>query len=727
MSMSVLPGTGKQDRVKLAIQSEPTLPPKQPLLLEVAQNLPLTSIIRDVCAQWNVDNPDRYSFKYAEVGPAAAGGNPKFGYITEENRGKLRNGDILRIALTPSIAAKETYNSLRCKNIEAKSRAIGDLYLASKDRTFAFEFFKLDGVMCLMETVETSQLVSDPDIQQVVKILGAFQELMEHGIVSWDSLTDNFVKKLINFTDKSLRSSDYFRPAIVSHTLAILESIILNSSKFIQIVAAEISAATPIPFLVKPSDDVKYNTLAFINAMIAKAPNRSKVMEELKINKFNNILLENILNHFQGNCPQEIAHELYVYQSHVLNLVEGRTKMKFVAGDPKMEEDVRMLALRAFPDDYSGSKQKTPVSEHHWKELGFLKGDPQDDFNECPPGVLALDCMVYFAKNKTDAFTRLLFSYTDSQCPFAHTSIALTKVLCQMLRIGEPPSEIGYDYVPILVWTENPFKEVFCVVIQLIFKTWREMRASILDLEKVMVVVTKQITTVLVNGGLSLTSLEIFRNKLYDLNYKKITQTEESSQLLDENVLKSKPVQELCEKIKPDIVNLVRQERLRHLVEGAAFPRSARRRDQFFYCRLSPNHKLLHFIDTTSVTQAPTIEQMDKKIQVSEMKLEVGPTCPHASTLKRGQAQNIFSIFHEGDEHLDFIAPNETIFSIWVDGLSVLAGRPMPSKSSEEDIDTLLNMDLIRLLDIENVSIPSTQPAIPKEPTEFDFYYKLDN
>ena len=226
----------------------------------------------------------------------------------------------------------------------------------------------------------------------------------------------------------------------------------------IQIVAAEISAATPISFLMKPSDDVKHNTLAFNNTMITKAPSYSKVMEELKINTFN-ILLENILNHSPGNCPQEIAHELYVYQSHVLNLIEGRTKMKFVAGDPKMEEDVRMLALRAFPNDYSGSKQKTPVSEYHWKQLGFLKGDSQDDFNECPPGVLALDCMVYFAKNKTNAFMRLLFSYTDSQCPFAHTSIALTKVLCQMLRIGELPSEMGY---PILVWTENDFKEVFC-------------------------------------------------------------------------------------------------------------------------------------------------------------------------------------------------------------------------------------------------------------------------
>ena len=725
MSMSALPGAGKQDRVKLAIKSEPMLAPMQPLLLDVAQNLPLVSIIRDVCERWSVDYPDRYSFKYVDV-PSSAGGTQKFGYITEDNRGKLRNGDILRIALTPAISAKETFNALRSKHTEAKSRGITELSIVSKDRTFAFEFFKLEGVTCLMETVELSQLSTDHDIHQVVNTLGAFQELMEHGIVSWDSLTDNFVKKLINFTDKSLNSMEYYRPQIVSNTLAILESIILNSTKFNEIVSKEISVATTIPFLTKTSVDVKYNTLAFINAMISKSPDR---VDELKVNNFNGTILEHILNHFQGNTPQEIAHELYVYQSHVLNLVEGRMKMRFVPGDPKMEDDVRVLPTRAFPDEYSGSKLKVPITEQHWKQLGFLKGDPQDDFNESPPGVLALDCMVYFAKTKHDVFTRLLFSYSDSQCPFAQTSIALTKVLCQMLRVGEPPSEIGYDYVPVLVWSEEPFKEVFCVVIQLLFKTWREMRASFQDLEKVMVVVTKQINTVIVNSGLSLTSFEILRNKLFDLSYKKITQTEESSQLLDEKVLKSKPVQELCERIKPDIVQLVRQERLRHLVEGAAFPRSARRRDQFFYCRLSPNHKLLHFMDTTNPNQTPSIEQMEKKIQVSELRLEMGAACPHASTLRRSHTpHNIFSIFYEGEEHLDFIAPNETVFNIWVDGLSVLSSKPMPSKSSEEDIEALLNMDLkLRLLDIENVSIPSTQPAIPKEPTEFDFYYKLDN
>lgn len=598
MSMSALPGTVKQDQVlKLAIQSEPTLPPKQPLLLDVAQNLSLTSIINIACAQWNVPQPERYAFKYADVGPTAGqggggGAGQKFGYITEDNRVKLRNGDILRIALTPAIAAQETYSSLKSKNQEARSKAIQELYACSKDRTFAIEFFKLEGINCLMEAVESSQLVNDTDIQQLVLVLGAFQELMEHGIVSWDNLTENFVKKLINFTDKSLESVEYFRPAVVSRTLAILESIILNSSKFIRIVSHEISVGMPIPFLAKPAIEVKYNTLAFINALISKSPNRAGVIQELKVNNFNRSIHEHILNHFQGNTPQEIAHELYVYQSHLVNLVEGRAKMRFVPGDPRMEEDVRVLPTRAFPDEYSGNKQKSPISEQHWKQLGFMKGDPQDDFNQCPPGVLALDCMVYFAKTKHDAFTRLLFAYTDSQCPFAHTSVALTKVLCQLLHVGEQPSEIGYEYIPILVWHDDPFKEVFCVAIQLLFKTWREMRASILDLEKVMAVLTKQLTTVLINGGSSLTSFEIFRQRLFDLSYKKITQTEENSQLLDENVLKSKPVQELCDRIKPEIMQLVCQERLRHLVEGASFPRGTRRRDQFFHCRLSSNHKV---------------------------------------------------------------------------------------------------------------------------------------
>ena len=60
-------------------------------------------------------------------------------------------------------------------------------------------------------------------------------------------------------------------------------------------------------------------------------------------------------------------------------------------------------------------------------------------------------------------------------CSFAQTSVALTRVLCQIFRIGEHPSEIGYitEFIPALIPAEEPFKEVFCITIQLLFKTWR--------------------------------------------------------------------------------------------------------------------------------------------------------------------------------------------------------------------------------------------------------------
>ena len=45
--------------------------------------------------------------------------------------------------------------------------------------------------------------------------------------------------------------------------------------------------------------------------------------------------MDSILNHFQGYVPQELAHELYVYQSYVMNLVEGRMKKRFTPGDLK--------------------------------------------------------------------------------------------------------------------------------------------------------------------------------------------------------------------------------------------------------------------------------------------------------------------------------------------------------------------------------------------------------
>lgn len=115
------------------------------------------------------------------------------------------------------------------------------------------------------------------------------------------------------------------------------------------------------------------------------------------------------------------------------------------------------------------------------------------------------------------------------ECPFARSSIQLTLILCEILRIGEPrksdtrpadpcmwfavkrilkgarvllpllplsvrtASETGSDYHPIFFGQDRLMEELFCVCIQLLNKTWKEMRATQEDFDKVKKI-TKKIT-----------------------------------------------------------------------------------------------------------------------------------------------------------------------------------------------------------------------------------------
>ena len=735
-SISLVSGTsmtstsGKHDRVKVAIEPDPSSQHNvQPLLMDFEHSLPLTTILRDVASRWDIDKPERYSFKYAEMSKDAKGLG-KFGYITEDNRHDLKNGDILCIAPSPTSQARETYNKISSSEPHLRAKGIEELVSLSRDSTFAVEFISMNGgngIQSLLAMTEKTQLTSAADKGNLANILGAFQELMEHGIVSWDTVGENFVKKVINFLERS-REKEYFHPPITYRCMGILESVVLNSSMYYHIVAREVFPASLIDYIGKGSTYVTHNALALINALLSKTDNQAHVLHDLALNNFSRVIHDHILQQARGEVDRDIAHQLSIYQSFILNQVEGRMKTPFKDGDPQMEDLLRQLPYRAFSDEYRG-KGTVSISDQHWKQLGFSQTNPRNDFRECPPGVLALDCMDYLSRNKHEIYTRLLFAQMDNPCPFAQTSVALTKVLCSIFRIGEQPADIGYvtEFIPLLILNDDPFKEIFCITIQLLFKTWREMRAGLLDLEKVTAVVTKQITTVMQSQDTStLTSSEVLRNRLFELSYKRITESEEQSQLLDEGVLKSRPVQELRLKITPEIYELVKQERLNHLVQGAAFPKiGGKRRDQLFYCRLSPNHKVLHVGDIAGQT-APPLEALDSKIQVSEMRLVTGTDCPHAERLRKG-TNLIFSIYYNGDEHVDFCASTETVYNIWVDGLSVLLGKKMPSKAAEEDLDTLLNMDLkLRLLDLENICIPNQPPQNPPDPPSFDFYYKLD-
>uniref|UniRef100_A0A3Q1CR39 ELMO domain-containing protein n=1 Tax=Amphiprion ocellaris TaxID=80972 RepID=A0A3Q1CR39_AMPOC len=604
--------------------------------------------------------------------------------------------------------AVQLHERIQSSSMDAKLEALKDLANASRDITFAQEFINLDGISLLTQMVE-----SGTDFGDLLSFtLTAFVELMDHGIVSWDTFSVAFIKKIASYVNKSAMDT-----AVLQRSLAILESMVLNSQDLYHKVAQEITIGQLIPHLQGTDQDIQTYTIAVINALFLKAPEEKRqVRLPIPIN-------------------DEMAHQLYVLQVLTFNLLEDRMMTKMDPQDQAQRDIIFELRRIAFDvecePNNSGSIEKR-------KSIAFLcfsqnHVNPAVDFTQIPPGMLALDNMLYFAKHHQDAYIRIVLENSSREdkheCPFGRSSIELTKMLCEILKVGELPSENCHDFHPMFFTHDRSFEEFFCICIQLLNKTWKEMRATSEDFNKVMQVVREQIMRALT---LKPNSLDQFKSRLQNLSYTEILKIRQSERMNQED-FQSRPILELREKIQPEIMELIKQQRLNRLCEGTCFRKisSRRRQDKFWYCRLSPNHKVLHYGDLEESPQGEVPhDSLQDKLPVADIKAVItGKDCPHMKekgALKQNKEvlELAFSVLYESDEYLNFIAPDKHEYCVWTDGLNALLGKEMTSDYTKSDMDTLLSMEMkLRLLDLENIQIPEAPPPIPKEPSNYDFVY----
>ena len=220
-------------------------------------------------------------------------------------------------------------------------------------------------------------------------------------------------------------------------------------------------------------------------------------MEERNIR---NIIKENVIR--KGKINDDLRHQLYVLQAHLLNLLHDTTMTKVESNDTKALDKIKELRKIAF-DVQAGPQQRS--SQEYWKKLGFRDHiNPIMDFQETPPGMLALELMYRFASSHPENYTRfaVFAGWSDNhEFPFARTSIELVKIICEILRIGHDPaaeqasssSSATARFYPMFFAHENPLDEMFAYVIMHVNKTWREMRATTADFDKVMEVAKEQV------------------------------------------------------------------------------------------------------------------------------------------------------------------------------------------------------------------------------------------
>uniref|UniRef100_A0A7N8XVW4 Engulfment and cell motility 1 (ced-12 homolog, C. elegans) n=1 Tax=Mastacembelus armatus TaxID=205130 RepID=A0A7N8XVW4_9TELE len=705
------------DIVKVAIE----WPGAFPKLMEIDQKKPLSAIIKEVCEGWSLGNHENFALQIADA--------TNF-YITEKNRNDIKNGSILRLTTSPYQTAVQLHERIQSSSMDAKLEALKDLANASRDITFAQEFINLDGISLLTQMVESGteryqklQKIMKPCFGDLLSFtLTAFVELMDHGIVSWDTFSVAFIKKIASYVNKSAMDT-----AVLQRSLAILESMVLNSQDLYHKVAQEITIGQLIPHLQGTDQDIQTYTIAVINALFLKAPEekRQEMAHILAQKQLRSIILSNVI---RSPTPinDEMAHQLYVLQVLTFNLLEDRMMTKM---DPQ-DQVGSVTGLGELND-----KVKEWITCLTLLLLCLFQNhvNPAVDFTQIPPGMLALDNMLYFARHHQDAYIRIVLENSSREdkheCPFGRSSIELTKMLCEILKVGELPSENCHDFHPMFFTHDRSFEEFFCICIQLLNKTWKEMRATSEDFNKVMQVVREQIMRALT---LKPNSLDQFKSRLQNLSYTEILKIRQSERMNQED-FQSRPILELREKIQPEIMELIKQQRLNRLCEGTCFRKisSRRRQDKFWYCRLSPNHKVLHYGDLEECPQGEVPhDSLQDKLPVADIKAVItGKDCPHMKekgALKQNKEvlELAFSVLYESDEYLNFIAPDKHEYCVWTDGLNALLGKEMTSDNTKSDMDTLLSMEMkLRLLDLENIQIPEAPPPIPKEPSNYDFVY----
>ncbi|XP_022439203.1 engulfment and cell motility protein 3 isoform X5 [Delphinapterus leucas] len=703
--------------VKIAVQMRDAIPQ----LIQLDQAKPLAAVLKEVCDAWSLPHSERYALQFAD-------GHRR--YITENNRTEIKNGSILCLSTAPDLEAERLLRGLQSESCEGRREALQHLVLLAPDMTFTREVISRDGLQRLGSIIEDGD-----DLGEVLALaLRAFLELMEHGVVSWETLSIPFVRKVVCYVNMNLMDA-----SVQPLALGLLESVTLSSPALGQLVKSEVPLDRLLVHLQVMNQQLQTKAMALLTALLqgASAAERKHMLDYLWQRNLRQFIykvgrtrpgrpfpapllvahthtrelavLQNII-HSAVPLGDEMAHHLYVLQALTLGLLEPRMRTPLDPYSQEQREQLQALRQAAFePEGESlgtglSADRRRSLCAREFRKLGFSVSDPYpapcpclkpglllfqragpflsclspfpqnsnpaQDLERVPPGLLALDNMLYFSRHAPSAYSRFVLENSSREdkheCPFARSSIQLTVLLCELLHVGEPCSETAQDFSPMFFGQDQSFHELFCVSIQLLNKTWKEMRATQEDFDKVTQVVREQLARTL---ALKPSSLELFRTKVNALTYGEVLRLRQTERLHQEGTL-APPILELREKLKPELMGLIRQQRLLRLCEGTLFRKisSRRRQDKLWFCCLSPNHKVLQYGDVEEGVGPPAPESLPEQLPVADIRaLLTGKDCPHVREKGSGKQNKdvcelAFSVSYDhGEEeaYLNFVAPSK--------------------------------------------------------------------
>ncbi|KAF2357201.1 protein of unknown function DUF3361 [Trinorchestia longiramus] len=740
--------------IKLAVLSKG----HDPLLLKYYTKKPWSDFISEVCAKFGIPNWTQYMLRYE---------GPPHVFVDEHNCHEIPLGAVLKLYDAPAVLSQKLVEGLSVGGGE-KIKVLQDIQNFAKDPLFVKEFINNKGLQKLEELGlcdESQQWATDNPV--LPDLVLAYHEVFNNSGHNWDECNKIFVERVCMMVATQIIIPD---PLLNSCLIAV--QTLCESKKYLGVLEISINIVRLVQHLTRAPRSRR----AALTALVALFSNASgpekkrEFYEKLSERQNRNIIVEHVINNidfkynekleilkheknekFHNNNPAyEAARNEHIYHHEMCCLVQQlqhlyliQLRPRLMSGasqDDKAVDKILNFRNTAFQTDAEvtganpGARPKEIKQEY--KKLGFRSDNPVADFEEVPPGRLALDNIHYFCKQRQEQFSKLVlencYRADSHECPIGRAAIEITKLLADILKIRELVTKDDPHFHTMLFAHDHPFEELFCICISLLNKTWKEMKATTEDFHKVMSVVREQIVQSLDQRP---SNLDQFQERLQKLTYKTISeQWQVERKRTEELELNAPQILKLKEELRRDVNDVVQQQRLKVMEKGDFFkmPGKSRGREKQCYFMLSLNHKFFHYDDVSDKTnnnEAPSLESLTKKISVAELKsVLINKDCPHFNT--RRKQQYFFSLMKESSKtepnSVDLITSDETTFCHWVDGIKVLLREKMTSAEAVKDIEMLLELELkLQLLDLEGVAIPMKAPTLPPPPPNYNFCYNL--
>lgn len=288
--------------------------------------------------------------------------------MTEKNRNDVKNGSVLRIHLNAERQVAFLLNVFQTGSVIEQRECLQTLATLSSDLTFANEFISKSGLDMLIKLIEDEKC-TQARLEHAQK---SFVELMDHGIVSWEILSENFIMRNIDLINPPKAPQAPPSNDTIESSLSILENIVQNSSKAV-LVERSVTFTCLLELLRKPVPAIQQNTIALVNALFLRFEDKKRVIAETFCQKqYRTAILDNcVMNAHDGT---EMTHQLALFQTLTLGMLEPRMKDRNV--DQDAQDKIKELRRIAFESENSDADSNTQRRQGHQqqqqnKKLGF--------------------------------------------------------------------------------------------------------------------------------------------------------------------------------------------------------------------------------------------------------------------------------------------------------------------------------------------------------------------